>query len=148
MKPFALVCALVLSALTPQLASAEQLQDFGDYVVHYSAFNADFLSPEIATRYGITRSANRAVLNIAVQRREGPATVPVAAQVSGKTLTEYGQQTPLELHQAKDGDVVYYLAEFSISEGQTLDFRIKVDPKGSKRSLDVKFRQQFFVSQH
>ncbi len=55
-------------------AVAQQQQTFGDFEVHYSAFNSSMLSVEIAKAYGIQRSDSRALINITVLKRNGDET--------------------------------------------------------------------------
>ena len=49
---------LVVSAIN-NLAVAGEPQVFGDYTVHYNAFNTDTLQPAMAEAYNIVRSKNR-----------------------------------------------------------------------------------------
>ena len=64
-------------------AHAEQSSSFGDYVIHYNAIPSTFLTPDTAREYGISRSRNRAMLNISVQEKTGNGleTVAVPAKV-------------------------------------------------------------------
>ena len=78
-----LAMAALLLALPWQAAFAET-QIFGRYEVYYSIFASDFLRPEIARAYGIVRANDRAVLNVAVRRREPDgSSVPIKAAVEG-----------------------------------------------------------------
>jgi hypothetical protein len=53
----------------PARVAAQQSQDFGDYVVHYNALNTNLIPPQVAQGYGITRSPNRALLNVTVMKK-------------------------------------------------------------------------------
>jgi Domain of unknown function (DUF4426) len=143
-----LVLALVVACLAsmPSPSSAEQAQDFGDYVVHYSAITTDTLLPEVARAYGITRSSNRALLTLTVLKKVmGTTGVPVAATVKGTATNLNGQLRTLEPRTVQEGNAVYHLAEFPISNEEVLDFVLQVTPNGVDRSLTVRFRQQFFT---
>ena len=63
MKRLAWLMLLVAGAV-----SAESSISQGGYDVHYSAVPSISIPPQVARQYAITRSANRALLNIAVLR--------------------------------------------------------------------------------
>lgn len=148
MKPLHAIQTLVLLALFAALPSTAQTggqQDFGDYVVHFNAINTDFLAPEVASEYGITRSRNRALVNISIMKKSlGIGTEPQQARVTGKSVNLRGQTRALEFREVLDGQAIYYLAELHIDEGETLDFLIEAVPDGGE-PLSVRFRQQFFT---
>lgn len=142
---FRLIAFLLLSfsALT---LHAEQSQDFGDYVVHFNAIGTDLLPPKIAKEYGITRSNQRAMLNIAVQKKKlGTSVQPVTAKVTATALNLAGQTKDIKLREIREPYAIYYIGEFSVSNEETLKFSVDVTPEGSSEALTVKFRQQFFT---
>ena len=53
-----------------ELGQNENYKDFGDYVVHFNALSTADLPAEVARGYGITRSKNRAMLNVSIIRKE------------------------------------------------------------------------------
>ncbi|MFL2840243.1 MAG: DUF4426 domain-containing protein [Pseudohongiellaceae bacterium] len=57
---------IVSFGIFSSILQAEQSQNINDYTVHYIAVNSNFISPEIAERYGIIRSTRNAFLNISV----------------------------------------------------------------------------------
>ena len=126
---------------------AEQSQDFGDYVVHFNALNTNLVSPKVAKEYGITRSNQRAMLNVAVQRKKLGTTVqPIAAQVTATATNLAGQTKGLEMREIKEPYAIYYISEFPVSNEETLNFELSIKPQGSNiEPLAVRFRQQFFV---
>lgn len=127
-------------------AQAEQSQDFGDYVVHFNAIGTDLLPPKVAKEYGIRRSNQRAMLNIAVQKKKlGTSVQPVTARVTASALNLAGQAKDIEMREIREPYAIYYIGEFSVSNEETLKFTVDVTPEGSTDSLTVKFRQQFFT---
>ena len=104
-------------------ALAERKYSFDEVDVHYSAFNSSFLQPQIAAAAGLTRAGNQGVLNIAVLRNGKP----IVATVSG---------------QVREGEAVYYLAQFPIGE-ETLSFTVNVQSAGGPRN-SFSFNQEFF----
>jgi hypothetical protein len=123
MKPLHAIhtlCCLHLLTVPGAKAQAGGQQDFGDFVVHYNAISTDFLSPAVASSYGITRSRNRALINISVMKKTlGVGTEPQHAQVSGKSVNLRGQTRGLEFREVRDGSAIYYLAEVGIDDGET-----------------------------
>lgn len=132
----------------PQAAPAtETFRDFGDYVVHFRAFRSDELTPQIARSYGITRSQNRAVLNISIIRKqEGTMGTPVKGAIRAEVHNLVGQFKNVELREVQDGDAIYYIGETSISNAETLIFNIDVTPMGEGSRFAIRFRQQFFTT--
>jgi hypothetical protein len=134
-----------LSGLT-SLASAEQSQDFGPYVVHYSAITSDTLLPEVARQYGITRSKNRAVLTMTVLKKVMSTTgTPTSATITGNATSLSAQMRTLDFRAITEGNAIYYISEFPVADRETLDFNLQVVPAGETQPLAVRFRQQFFT---
>jgi len=127
-------------------ATGERSQTFGDHVVHYNAFGSDTLTAEVARSYGITRSSSRGLLNIVVLKKVmGTTGEPVQAAISGSASNLSGQSRELAFRMVKEGNAIYYLSDFHVSDKETLNFNLKVQPSGSSRSHTVKFSQQFFT---
>ena len=127
--------------------ATETFRDFGDYVVHYRAFRSDELSPQIARSYGITRSQNRALLNVSIIRKqEGTMGVPVKGAIRAEVHNLVGQHKNIELREVQDGDAIYYIGETSISNAETLIFNLDVTPMGEGSRFAIRFRQQFFTT--
>ena len=134
---------LITAGLT---VNAEQSKTFGDYTIHYAAFTADLLSPEVARLYKIRRSKNRAILNISVLKKVMETTgQPVKAQVVA-TATNLNRQlrnlTTRELH---GSGAIYYIAETAVNNEEILDFDLAITPEGESVALSFSFKQQFFT---
>jgi len=135
----------LLIALVPA-AQAEKFQEIGDFVVHYNALGTDFLAPETARAYDIQRSANRAMVTFSVLKRTaGVPNQPVKAQISVRAVNLNQQVKPLNVREIVDQDSIYYIADFRIVDGETVDFTVEVVPEGGPRGT-LSFRQQFFVN--
>lgn len=122
-------------------------QEFGDHVVHFNAQSTTMLPPEVARAYGIQRSANRAMLNVAVQRKlpEGGST-PVSAAVSVDATNLLGQQKNVRIRELRDADAIYYIGEVTVANEEILSFTISVRPEGADAPYEVRFRQQFYTN--
>lgn len=135
---------LFVLAVSPALA--EQSKTFGDYVVHYNALNTELLQPDIARQYGITRSKNRAMVTISVQKKlMGTTGKPVEAKINGYATNLSAQTRPIKLRKIVDANAIYYVGDFRIRNQETLDFHFVITPVGEDKSLNLEFRQQFFT---
>ena len=126
-------------------AVAENSTSVDGYTVHHNAFTTDTLTPQVAKAYQIQRSSNRGLLNVSVIK-EAPGTTgtSIPARVSAKILTLTGQQIPLSMREIRDTGALYYIGEFPVHEGQTLNFAIQVIPQGRKEPIRIRMDQQFF----
>jgi len=136
-----LLLAGVLAALATR-ADERPFREFGDYRVHYSAFNSSFLDPKIAAAYDIVRGGDRGLINIAV--------VPTgtlggrAAQVSGHVANIFAQRQELKFFEVREGDAVYYLAPFRFEHEDALTFSITVKPAPDLPSYSLSFQRTFY----
>lgn len=120
-------------------------RDFGEFVVHYNAISTDELSPEIARAYSITRSPNRAMLNVSILRKntDAPGT-PVRARVTAKVVNLTGQLKSVELREIREAEAVYYIGELKVANAETLVFDISAIPEGTQNPLTVRYQKQFY----
>jgi hypothetical protein len=136
---------IVLIGLMLGLATsvrAENSQEVGDYIVHYNALSTESLPPTVARAYGITRSKNRGLLNVSVLKKGG-LFEGVNADIDATATNLTGQLRSIDLRRVQDQNAVYYLADFSVTDRETLDFSLMVTtPDGARGS--IKFRQQFY----
>lgn len=138
---------LLILVLWPMFSLANNVYETDNYVVHYNAFTADTLPPQMASAYGILRSKYKGVLNISVQKKQGAGTLPkaVLATVTAEAFNLAGQLKELESRKVTEGDAVYYISEFRISNEERLNFKIRVLPAGESEMLEFKFTHQFYI---
>jgi hypothetical protein len=141
-----LFCAVLLSAglLTAGPAAADSALDTGNYVIHYNALSTDLLQPDVAKVYGIQRSKNRAMLNITVVRKGEGTGETVTAEVAASATNLNGQLRKIDLRKVTDQRAIYYIGEFPVSNGETLDFSVSVKPEGGDQRV-LEFRKEFFT---
>ncbi len=140
----ALIAALLMTA--GWAANAEQSKSFGDYTIHYFAFTTDMLSPEVARLYEIRRSKNRAILNISVLKKVlGTTGQPVKAQVEATATNLSRQMKNLNIRELSSNGAIYYIAETSVNNEETLNFELNIIPEGETVALSFSFQQQFFT---
>ena len=122
-------------------AFAERLQRFGDLEVHYNVFNSSFLQPDVAKASNLVRSKTQGVVNVVVMR----AGKSVPAAVNGTVKNLLGQSTPLSFQDVKEGDALYHMAQFKMTEREVLTFSIKIQEGGTTH--DLNFDQEVFPDQ-
>lgn len=134
--------ALVLLSLS-NLALAENMKKMGNMDVHYMAMGATFLTPEVAKAYGIERSKYNGLVNISVldNTKKGKPAITVAITGSAKNLA--GQKKTIEFSEVKEGDAIYYLAQVSYRNEETVQFNLTIS--NGKESHNLKFNQKFYV---
>jgi hypothetical protein len=125
---------------------AGEPQIFGDYIVHYNAFNSDTLQPSMAEAYHIVRSKNRGIVTIAVMKKDvSPVGKPVRANISLNASNLTGQFRSFKTREINEGSSIYYVSEFHVAHEEMLDFTLQVLPEGETQSFTVKFRQKFYT---
>ena len=126
------------------LGSGQNSTRSGDFTVHYNAMPSTQITPEIARRYGITRSANRALINVSVM--QGPRAaeaVAVPARIEVAATNPTGQRQALNLREVRDRGAIYYLGEARIDPPDTLVFELVVTPEGAT-PINARYRQEFW----
>lgn len=123
---------------------AEQFKNIKNSEIHYSAFNSTLLTAGVATQYQLKRNGHSAILNISVLDNSKLGKPAVDATITGTAKNLIGQIKTLEFKQIKEGQAIYYLAQFSISDEESLTFNINVDA-GMTGSGPITFTQKFYV---
>jgi hypothetical protein len=141
-----LTALMLLSSLAAAPVVAQQAKQFDQYTVHYNALSTSLLTPQVAQAYGIKRSANRGLLNIAVLA-DG---VPVRALVKADVRNLAGQRKSVDIREIVESgedsfDGIYSIGEFRAANMETFIFDIAVQPEGSSAPpYRFSFSQQFF----
>lgn len=147
-----LTCLGLLAACGPDIASpppqarpSENTQtDFGDLEVHYNAVRTDLLTPTVARAYGIERSPNRVLLNVAMlQKTPGSAAVPVDGTVTVETHNLNGQLKNMTMRRVQEGPAIYFIGEVGISGDEILVFNIDAMPATGGGPHEVQFKREF-----
>lgn len=137
-----LISLLILSA--PALG--QQSEKFGAFELHYSVVNTTFLSPKIAELYGITRGKQRAILNLAL-RKPGEGTIGTgqAMQLRGEVRDLLQTQQELDFKEIREGDAIYYIAEFRFINEEWRFFDLNFRPDGTDKTYSFDFKWQLYV---
>ncbi|WP_375056992.1 DUF4426 domain-containing protein [Zobellella sp. DQSA1] len=133
---------LILSALVLLFASQASSTEIrvGNWIVHYSAFASTFLTPDVARNYNIERSRFNGLVNIAVTDAEG-RTQQVNLSGEGKTLL--GTVRRLDFQTVREGDAIYYIAEYPYRNEDNVLFTI--DILGQQQGGQFTFRHTFYT---
>ncbi len=136
----------LLFMLATSVASAENSTKENGYTIHHNAITTDMLTPEIAREYGLIRSRNRAMLNVSVIR-DVPGTTgqPVMADVRASSTNIIGQQRRLKMREIREGEAIYYIADFLVRNEEQLNFHIDVKPEKEVIWMPAVFSQTFYT---
>lgn len=148
MKKIYLLSLLAASAIVVvcHSAVAGEPQEFGEYTVHYNAFNTDTLQPAMAEAYNIVRSKNRGMITVSVLKNESKGVdKPVRANITASASNLTGQFRTFKVREIDEGDTIYYVSEFHVAHEEMLDFVLQVLPEGSAKPIVVEFRQKFYT---
>jgi hypothetical protein len=142
LRTFALIVLVAIAGS----AHAERYRTFDGYEVHYNAFRADFITAEVANTHGLTRSASRGLLNIAVLRRnEDGTTTPVEAVLTVNVANLADQTQAVRMKAVREAGALYYIGEYRISGEDTYRFEVDVQPGDTGRTYSLRFVQQLLA---
>lgn len=145
--PLSRLAIVFAACIFMHAAVAERSESFGDYEVHYNALTTDLIDPSVARAYGIIRSKNRALINVAVLRRVmGVATQPVKARVKAQAVNLNSQLKSVDMRELNDAGAIYYIGEMPVDHNETLEFTIEVIPEGESSAHTTSFKQQFYTN--
>ena len=131
-------------ALLPFAARSQYEQTFGDTTVHYSALSTERLLPAMAKSYGIARSGDRGLVNIAIEKKAGDGTTTaVRAAITGTAVSVGGDKAPLKFRELVEEGTVSYISEFPLSAPDTYTFTITITPESAAAPYTLKFNQDF-----
>ena len=136
-KSLLLAITLLLSAA----ANAEQMQQLGDWDVHYIAFPSTFLTSDIASDYDIDRSKYLGIINISVLNSDTLKAQAVTMTVTARNLL--GNIRELDVREIREQNAIYYIAEVPHRNEET--YRIKVTISSGNQTQELKFQQKFYV---
>ncbi|MEE4184494.1 MAG: DUF4426 domain-containing protein [Gammaproteobacteria bacterium] len=130
-----------------RLNAATSDAQIGNYVVRANAMNTVDLTPDVASAYEITRSEDRALVNLVVLRKDAErgVDIPVKADVSLSAANLTGQVKNVEVFEVIDGDSIYYLSEIAVENRETINFDFDIRPQDSDRTLLVRFSHEFYT---
>lgn len=128
-------------------ATNEHDKEIGNYVIHINALTTDQLPVEVARGYNISRSKNRAMLNVSVREKQDDTEVSIAASINVVAKNLSSQQKNVSVREIKEENpnVIYYIGELPVSNEENITFELDVTPLGSTGPLLISYSQQFFT---
>ncbi len=140
---YAMAAILLLSINILHAADLDQesTQVFGDYTVHYTAFNSTFIQPDIAAHYGITRGKNQTLINISVHDKTGKA---VDAKLDAYAQNLMQQKKPLTFKTITEQAAIYSIAPLRITNEEVFNFHITVTPPQAT-PFTLKFTRKLYA---
>lgn len=133
-------------ALSASFAQADQFVAYGDYEVHYNAFNSTFIEPQVAQSYGLTRSKTLALINVSVlQKASDGSKTPVTAIVKGTASNLIGQSSNISFKKIEETDALYYIGSLPFSNDQLMRIALDVQPDPNQPAYSIQFEQTFYA---
>lgn len=140
------IVLLAYLLLNTGAAHAQLSERFGPYELHYSVVNTTFLDPKVAATYGITRGKKRAILNLAVREHlEEGGTAGRPMLLKGRTW-DLIQGQELDFLEVREGDAIYYVAEFKFIDEEWRHFQVYFRPEGATETFDFKLKHQLYIN--
>ena len=127
------------------IAQAQQSKTFGPFELHYSVVNTTFLDPKVASTYDITRGKKRAILNLAVREQLDEGSIARAMLLQGRTW-DLMQNQSLEFKEIREGEAIYYIAEFAFINEEWRFFEMEFRPEGADQTYTFKFKHQLYIN--
>jgi hypothetical protein len=116
----------------------------GPYQLHYSAVLTSDLPAEVASAYNITRSGDRALVNLSLLRRDGPGPPrPVAARVEVTARPLTGEPGALEVREIRDPGGVSYVAIARVRDREIVAFEVTADAADGGPRMTARFTREF-----
>jgi hypothetical protein len=123
----------------------ENEKEFGKYTVHVNALTTDQLPADVARSYKITRSKNRAMLNVVVMKTSDGVKKPTTASVTTLTRNLANQVKDMKMREIVEQDAIYYIGDIPVDNEESLIFNIDVTPAGDTSQLSMTYSKQFFT---
>lgn len=144
MKSF-LFAALLWLVSPLSLAEVESELIAGDYRIHYSLFNSSFISPEVASAYGLTRGKRKAIVNISVRKNQPDGADREHPAIVNGTVKDLIHSQDLTFIEVREQGAIYYLAELPFNDKETLYFDLQVSPDRSRAPYNISFQRKLYV---
>ncbi|GAA6166950.1 DUF4426 domain-containing protein [Sessilibacter corallicola] len=145
-RNYLLITALILAVFTSHShADVERFWVERGYKVIYSVFNSKFLTPEIASEYGLKRNGDLTLLNVVVTKDgEEVTTLGLPAELEGSARNLLQQKQALKFLRIKEANTVYYIAPIKHHNEEVYNFDLKVLPDGETKPIRIQFSKKLY----
>lgn len=148
MKWLSLICAFALSLTLTTVAQAdatETSRETDTHIFYFNVTNTAFLAPDIARQYGIDRSNYRAMLNLSVHEKTDSGSKAVPVIVNGTITNIVQQQRKLQFQEVEEGQALYYLSDFRISNDDLLTFKLQIKTHADAPGYELNFKRRVYT---
>lgn len=150
MKYLLLISSLLFSTLFITSANAgveDTSRETDTHIIYFNVFNSSFLTPEIAEKYNLKRSKYHSMLSLTVHEKGATEGKSVPVLVQGTITNIVQQQRSLEFVEVDEGNTVYYLSDFRVTDDDLLRFDIKIRANAESPSYNLQFKRRVFTDQ-
>lgn len=137
-----LIFAIALLFFVALTAHAQFVKS-GDIRVYANAMLSSQLNAEMATQYGITRSASRVLLHVVVRQGIPGKDKTLPATITAIAIRKNGERSKINMQRTKENRDVYYLGELNISSNEAINFEVIAQIEKQK-PMRMTFFQEFF----
>ncbi|GAB3364083.1 hypothetical protein GCM10027431_03810 [Lysobacter rhizosphaerae] len=130
-------------ATPAQPAQPEAVSKIGDVTIRATTLQTAALTPEVASRYGISRGDRTVMLLVGV--RQGPEMQETAlpATITATVTNLSGQRQQIALRELRSGDLLDYVGTTETSLPDTLRFDLTIVREGGASST-MQFTREFY----
>ena len=130
-------------ATPAQPAQPEAVSRIGDVTIRATTLQTAALTPDVASRYGISRGDRTVMLLVGV--RQGPEMQETAlpATITATVTNLSGQRQQIALRELRSGDLLDYVGTVETSLPDTLRFDLTIVREGGASST-MQFTREFY----
>lgn len=122
-------------------AQAHQVRE-GGYTLRSSTVGSETIPASVARAHGFGRSPSLGILNVTVIERGRPGNGTVAAALDVHIRNLAGQEVPVDMMVDRDNGYVSYYGTYQRAPRRILSFAIRAIPKGTGRTLTLRYRDR------
>lgn len=137
-----LAAALLHISLSSAIAQGHS-DTRGPYTLRASTVSSMNIPADHAKTAGIERGADKAVLNVVVQRAQPPAdTQTVKAKVEARVTSPIGRVQTVSMKENTDNNHVSYIGVYTVVPNEEVDIAVKATPAGAAEPLQLNFKER------
>jgi Domain of unknown function (DUF4426) len=126
-----------------ELSPPEGTHTTGDYDIHYSTFNSQFITADIAQVYGLVRAKNQTLLNISVQKKSASKSMPATVQGTVKNLMQ--QVKTIEFKTIDEPGAIYYIGALRHDNEETVHIDLSITPDGESTPITFRLTRKLYT---
>lgn len=117
------------------------------YILRANAYQSEYLTDEMASKYDVEQDENRGVLHIVVlEGGYNGDNATVEAEVKAQQQNLVGQLETVDMRKIETDNYISYLGTFNFDENAGFRFSISAEPEPSSEvTLSVEFEDSFHL---